>query len=315
MRSNPIRAALILLLVAGALAIWIASKGELSLAHDQQLAAGYCVLMVVCGFFIWQHGFRRYRDIANAPTSRIASAAQGYVEIHGTAAAADETRPVAGVSGVPCLWFRYEIARREDFSSRSLTPFQFIYTPLETQVSETHFAIHDATGQAVIFPHGAEIICTQKEVWYNENTRYTEERIVAGDPIYVLGHFSTSQRSFNVQLTLHSLLDEWQRNRDETLRRFDINKNGAIDEEELAAMRRAAEAEVEQQRQAERDGEEVNLLIQPDDGRPFIVSTKPENDLQGHYFFWQAVGLVFFFVGLAGFGGLALKGLLQAWAH
>jgi len=315
MRSNPVRAALILLIVAGAAAVWILAKGKLTVAQARMLASGYCLLMTVCGFFIWQHAFRRYRDIANAPTSRIGTAAQGYVEIHGTASAAEETRPVTGISQAPCLWYRYEIAQRGSFNSRSLTPFSFVYTPVETRVSETHFAVRDATGAAVIFPHGSEVICAHKEIWYSDTTRYTEERIVEGDPLYVLGHFTTSHRQFNVQLALHCRLEKWQRNRSEVLRRFDANKNGVIDYEEMEAMKRAAEAEVEAQRLAEREGEEVHVLIQPEGGQAFLLSTKPETDLQGHYFFWHVVGLVFFFTGLAGFGVWALKDLMRVLPH
>lgn len=306
MRSNPIRTAFIILLVAGGAAFWIASEGKLSAANSRWLASAYCVLMALCGFFVWQHGLRRHREIADVPTSRIASAAQGYAEIQGTAALAEEVNPVVGIGGVPCLWYRYEIAKRADFDSRSITPFQFFYTPIETQVSETHFAVCDASGRALVFPFGAEVICADKQVWYGDDTRFTEERIMPGDPVYVLGYFTTSHRVFNAQLALHHRLDEWQQNRSEMLRRFDINKNGVIDYDELETMKREAEVEVGAERISE-EGAEIHMLIEPGDGRQFLISTKREVSLREHYFFWQAAGLALFFCGLIGFGTLVLK--------
>ena len=310
MRSNPIRTALVVLLVVGCTALFIAIKFKLSLEHDRLIAEAYCVLLVVCGFFIWQHGFRRHREIANVATSKISSASQGYLELYGTAAALPEVRPVFGIGHVPCLWYRYEVAVRQRFESRSISPFNFVYTPIETCVSGTHFAVKDGSGEALIFPHGAEVICAEKHVWYGDNVRYTEERIEVGDPVYALGHFSTSRSTFNFQLALHACLMEWQKNRDEVLRRFDINKNGVIDPEEMDAMKQAAILETESERHCFEDGSEVHLLIAPENGRMFLLSTKPEMNLREHYFFWQAVGLVFFFSGLGGFGLLALKKLL-----
>ena len=310
MRSNPIRTALIILLVAGCAAIWIASKGKLSFANNRWLASVYCLLMVVCGFYVWQHGMRRHRQIANVPTSRIASAAQGYTEIHGTAENAEAVSPVVGIGGVPCLWYRYEIAKRVDFSSRFITPFQLFYTPVEIKVSETHFAVRDASGVALLFPFGAEVICLDKQVWYNDDTRFTEERIMPGDPIYVLGDFTTGRRTFNSQLALHHRLDEWQQNRTAMLLRFDINKDGVIDPGELESMRREAEAEIAAEWEAFKDGSEVHMLIDPRGDRCFLISTKGEEDLRGHYFFWQGVGLVLFFGGIVGCGAFGLGRLL-----
>src|SRR5690606_9806630 len=62
--------------------------------------------------FFMVRNLRTARTIEDTPTSKIRSAAQGYVELSGTASSTGETI-AAPLSGTPCLWYRYTIERYE----------------------------------------------------------------------------------------------------------------------------------------------------------------------------------------------------------
>ena len=93
------------------------------------------------------------------------------------------------------MWYRWQVEQRGEGShSRDLATSlldNFFYWPESSETSQTHFDIKDSTGAATIFPDQAEIIVAQRQVWYDGNRRYTEERILPGDALYVLGEFST----------------------------------------------------------------------------------------------------------------------------
>ena len=71
------------------------------------------VLMVPLSLFAWTSAYRRARAVDDTPTSKVASAAQGYCELIGAG------KPLAGAplmsphSHVPCLWFRYTVERKD----------------------------------------------------------------------------------------------------------------------------------------------------------------------------------------------------------
>ena len=61
--------------------------------------------------FAWLSVLRRHRLIVGTPTSRIASAAQGYVELLGNARR--EGAPILSkYLLLPCLWYRYKVERK-----------------------------------------------------------------------------------------------------------------------------------------------------------------------------------------------------------
>jgi hypothetical protein len=59
--------------------------------------------------FAWSANFRRSRAVADTPTSRVASAPQGYVELFGRAKPHPGMSMTSPVSMRPCVWFRYRI--------------------------------------------------------------------------------------------------------------------------------------------------------------------------------------------------------------
>ena len=61
--------------------------------------------------------FRRARLIEDTPTSRIRSAAQGYVAIAGNARLLPGSENRAPLTQRPCVWWRYRISKRTESGS------------------------------------------------------------------------------------------------------------------------------------------------------------------------------------------------------
>jgi len=81
------------------------------------------------------------------------------------------------------------------------------------------------------------------------NHRYSEQRIVAGDPLYALGDFTTHggvDPSIDRPGEIAALLRIWKKDRKQLLQRFDENKDGEIDLKEWEQAGQAAEIAVEE---------------------------------------------------------------------
>src|SRR5512145_738907 len=68
-------------------------------------------IMAVVSLFAWYSALHRLRMVSGTPTSRIGSAAQGYVELVGHGEKYG-TPTIARYSNLPCLWCRYKLERR-----------------------------------------------------------------------------------------------------------------------------------------------------------------------------------------------------------
>jgi hypothetical protein len=68
--------------------------------------------MSAISLFAWMGNYRRYRRIYDLPTSKIASAAQGYVELFGRSDSIPDSPVVAPLSGIECCWYRYSVEQR-----------------------------------------------------------------------------------------------------------------------------------------------------------------------------------------------------------
>lgn len=307
-RSNPLAWTGAALFFGAVLLAWYGLH-DFPLASKLALASAYCVSLSIAGFWMWQHGQRRARLIEDIPTSHIATAPQGYVELLGRAVALPDAPVVTGISGVSCLWYRWEIARRgEGGGSNDLVTnilASTIYFPESSESSQYNIGISDGTGVAVIFPYQAEVIAAHRQVWYDGNARYTEERIMPGDTLYVLGDFSThnpAQAPFDLMNEVSAQISVWRADQPTLLRRFDINRNGKLDADEWEAMHGEA-LRVAQQRETEMRAQPVlHRIMAPDDDRHFLLSSRPPESLAGHYRFWRSAGLSFFLGG----GALAI---------
>ena len=307
-RSNPLAFASGLLFLAGLGLLWYVFH-DFPFVSKLYLGIAYCAAASLIGFWMWQHGQRLARIIEDIPTSRIASAPQGYVELLGEACEIDDMSLVSGISGTPCLWYRWQIARRggrghgNDLVTSLIA--QTLYIPDEHEESQSSIGIQDSTGAAVIFPHGSEIIAAHRQTWHEGDARFTEERIMPGDSLYVLGDFSThipSERPWDGVNEVASQLSIWQADKPSLLRRFDRNGNSVLDPDEWEMMHREAMRSAKQKQVKELAAPIVHRVMAPDNGYHFLISSEPPQKLASHYRFWRTFGLGLFL----GMGALGL---------
>lgn len=252
----------------------------------------------------WVLALRRRRAINDTPTSRIASAAQGYLELRGNGAPFDSGCLYSPLHKTPCLWFRYLIEKR-DHEDKWQTEDQ--------GESNASFLLDDGSGRCVIDPEGAEFSTRHKEHWQQGDHRYTEWLLCAGDPIYALGDFRTlggANLEQDTEADIKALLSLWKQNKVELRRRFDLNGDGEIDEQEWLLARQAAKREITRQHEEARRQPEVSVLRTPGDGRPFLLSNLSPEALARRYGLWALLHLLVFLAALS-----ALPWVMQELPH
>lgn len=290
-RSNLIHWLLAVLFVLLLGLVWLWTEN----VHERvRMWASWITVTYGCaaGFWIWLHGLRLSRLVDDIPTSQIATAAQGYVELLGRAAQFEDQRAKALI-GSTVLWYRKEYAERSSGGRHSF-PFNLFYVPVEVDESRTPFAIDDGTGTACILPHGAQILCRRRQVRHQDNGRVIEETIVAGDALYIVGDFSTYTLQPEFDQAAYDLTRRWEG--DPARRaRFDANRDGRLDQKEWLEMHAAAGASVMQDALPAGSAAPRHLVFEPDDGRPFLISSIPPAALAGHYRYWMVLGLLLFF--------------------
>ena len=99
------------------------------------------------------------RFLLNTPTSKIRSAAQGYVELYGTLDELPGGQLEAPLTGTACLWWRFKIEEYDDDGKRKR------WRVIERGVSEALVRLKDATGECLINPKGAEVRPSTRQVW------------------------------------------------------------------------------------------------------------------------------------------------------
>jgi hypothetical protein len=255
-------------------------------------------LMESMSLFAWMSALRRLRVVRDTPTSRIASAAQGYVELTGRGKPMPDKPVLSQLTNLPCLWYRYKIECKTSKNE---------WRTEDSGESNGFFLLEDDTGCCVVDPSGAEILTEHKETWMKSNYRYTEWLLLQLDNIYTIGHFRTfggSSVELDVNEEVKNVLAEWKENMPELLKRFDLNNDGELDMQEWMLARQAAKREATKRMAAERAQPDVNYLMQPQDGSLFMVSNIPQEKIERRYWFWVWAHLAIFFGALGGIGWL-----------
>ncbi|MDR3393982.1 MAG: GIDE domain-containing protein, partial [Parasulfuritortus sp.] len=222
----------------------------------------------------WLLSLRRLRAIRDTPTSRIASAAQGYAELTGKGRPMPGQEILSPARNLPCLWYRYRRFKRSGEDN---------WRQIDSGESDTPFILDDGTGRCLLDPVGAEILTDRKDSYQEDGYRLDEELLLIDAPIYALGEFRSQHGLFDERTELGNVLEDWKQDQDDLLRRFDLNGNGEIEPQEWQLARAAAQREVDARRQAATDAPISHALIRPRSGRPFLIACFPPEQLTRRY--------------------------------
>jgi hypothetical protein len=248
---------------------------------------------------------RRTRLIEDTPTSRLRSAAQGYVEVEGMARVMDGPPIICPLTATRCVWWRYKVERKET-STDSRGNRRTSWVRIDYGRSDDCFLLDDGTGTCVVDPDGADVIPTTLRRWYGYaprpdvgpeqgrgfwraafcTYRYTEELIFPVNQVYVIGSYRTQAGgpdSFDEQADMREKLAAWKKDK-QKMAVFDVNKDGTVDAKEWEAARRIARAQVRKEH-VERAvaTTDLNIMARPRDGRPYILSGIPQAALVRRY--------------------------------
>ncbi len=261
------------------------------------------VVAAAAAYSFW-YAFKAWREnrmIADTPTSRVRSAAQGYVQFagHGLMMSNEENR--APLSGIPCAWWRYKIEeRRQSYRSRG-------WTTVQSDTSALPFILDDGTGQCVVDPRGAEVFPSEKDVWYGDTEwpqihlpkgqgvigqlgdlltswgryRYIEYRIKPHEPLYALGAYRSGAAlsEENPEAAVAELLRTWKQDQKSLLERFDSNHDGVLDSAEWELARAEAHRQVVETMLVKPRATDVSVMSKPKDGRAFLLSASDGESL------------------------------------
>ncbi len=238
-------------------------------------------------YTLWRFlGFvRRDRFVEDTPIVRIRSAAQGYVHVQGRAGPPPGERSASPLTGRPCVWWDYQVARRYG-NSKGQTQWRVV----EQARSVAPFVLADEDSQCLVGPVGADIAPTSRDVWFGDTPkpaggppasrsllqpeleyRYTERLIAPGAHLSVLGEFRAHSEGIEIEPQVRSLLDSWKNDQVLLLQKFDRNHDGHIDAEEWEAARAAARAQVQASLLGS-PSQRICVVAQTTHGEPFLIA-------------------------------------------
>lgn len=256
-------------------------------------------LMALVAFVAWMMSFRRARAIGDTPASRIASAAQGYVELVGRGRNLPDFPVLSKLTNLPCLWYRYIVEQRTANNK---------WERVASGRSDESFVLEDGSGQCLVDPQHAEVVPRSKETWHQGDNRYTEWLILAHETVYVLGEFSTidgENLALDLKHDISALLADWKRDHPGLLSRFDLDRDGQISEKEWMLARSQARRDVRKTHNELRTQPGTHLLHQPRDGRLFLISNIDPAHLSRRYTTWAWIHLVVLLGAVGASGWLA----------
>ena len=253
--------------------------------------------MAIISFAAWLSALKRLRAIRGTPTSRVASAAQGYVELIGRGQPFGDMPLISKLRQLPCLWYRYKVEQRGSKDK---------WQTINSGESSDSFLLRDDTGDCVVDPEHAEIVTKHRDQWQEGDYRYTEWKLINSDNLYVIGEFRTRSGAmeFDSRAELNALLVEWKQDKPALHARFDLNSDGELDMNEWLLARQAAKREVAKKKRAAHAQPDIHLIGQPRDGKLFLISNLTPEKLSHRYLFWSWAHVVIFFGALGGIGWL-----------
>ncbi|RPI15496.1 MAG: hypothetical protein EHM60_04230 [Lysobacterales bacterium] len=286
--------------------------------------------LVALAFAVGGGGWLAFRSlhvarlVEDTPTSRVRSAAQGYVELGGRCRPLEGSPNLAPLTGRPCVWWRYRIQRRQSTGSSKNRRTQ--WQTVHSGRSEQPFVLEDETGQCLVHPTGAEVLTGESTTWYGDTPwpakapgsagfrfgqgdyRYFEERIYEHEHAVVLGQFRTvtSSGQRDVDAEVGAMLAEWKQDQAALAERYDTDRDGRVSLEEWEHARAAARDAVVRRNLERPTTPAVHVVGRPDGRQLFLIAAVDQQALARRYRRRAAVA----FVGFAA-ATYALAWLLQ----
>ena len=266
------------------------------------------------GFYLAFKYLRRLRILEDTPTARIRSAAQGYGEFEGIAQLLPGEPIESPLTHTECVWYHYKVEEKID-SHHGKDHSR--WKTIESETSDSLFLLVDPTGQAIIDPDHADVIPTDKDVWYGGlrrpgrgpsshwsrwlgigRYRYTEQRIHPHDSLYVMGLFTSmsdaEQSTFHEDVS--ALLRSWKNQPTELARRFDHNQDGHIDGDEWDHARRQASEQVASARLQNQAKDHTHVLRKPTHrNQPYLLSALSQHQMIQRFQLKSGLAIAAFF--------------------
>jgi hypothetical protein len=178
------------------------------------------LLMAGVAIFAGLRARQRASLVGATPKANIGMATDGYRQVEGRIEPIAGMPVVAPLTKAPCAWFHAKVeeyvpSRQHDRQGGR------DWRIVREDESDTPFVVRDATGACIVYPANVEATPTDRSLWYgateqpadtnppkvgpgdsakpmlevkggpNSRYRYSEERIYAGDRLFVQGAFST----------------------------------------------------------------------------------------------------------------------------
>ncbi|CAE6899796.1 RING-type E3 ubiquitin transferase [Pseudomonas marincola] len=282
------------------------------------IGMGLSVGAAVAGGWWFMRRYAQARHLLDTPTSKIRSAAQGYVEFYGVLQACAGAEVIAPLTGKPCQWWRFRIEEYVGDDNKKS------WRPVESGVSDSWLQLSDGTGECLINPQGAEVRPVTREIWkgslrhprgpqksgltaflsMGKRYRYIEERLHVGQPLYAIGDFRSSgggRQGLDLQRRQAEVIRHWKSDFGGLLQRFDSDGNGQLDEQEWNRVRLAAQLEAEDLHRADSLKPDQHHMAKPLESQPFILSCAGEDELARQLYWQAAAGAAVCIAGALGF--------------
>lgn len=249
-------------------AVLLAQALALLAAQLVGLRSGWLLALAavgLLGIWAWLSRLRRARAILDTPTARVASAAQGMVELMGRGRALPERPLLSPMTHLPCLWYRYALYRRVNDRWQLEARGQ----------SDQPFLLEDDSGVCEIDPAGAEIHSNRTERRRTGDRKYTETLLIEGDPLYALGEFRTlggAHLALDPRADLDALLNEWKSDPEGLRARFDRDGDRQISQAEWQQAVQTASDVVRERHLALRRLPPRHYLGKPARGGIYLIS-------------------------------------------
>ena len=266
------------------------------------------VLLLLSALFGGWRSLRHARLIADTPTARIASAAQGYAELRGRGLALDGQPLCSPLNGLPVLWWRLQTEKKDGNGK---------WRHESREQSSASFLLEDDSGRCLIDPEDAEMLVRRREVTVQDEHRYTLWTLLAHDSLYVLGDFRTLGSALtgaDPKQRMRERLEAWKADPASLLARFDLDGNREIDLREWELARAQARRETQQEQISEQieaaRAPDLHVVAAPADGRLYLISDLEPGRIARRFKLWAAFHLLLLLAAAAALGWLAQTGIV-----